>query len=354
MEILKKFLSFGLASLFSLLAYDAFPQGKAPLNVTALLPLTGDYAPLGNEIRKGIEIGLDEAGLPAAFIHVDFEDAGTVDRKKAVNASRRAIDVNRAVAAFSVTASESVPLARIFQEAHIPLIVLWDSNKTLLDTGDYIFSTGFSNEETGYAAADFLRNKLQRKNCAVVENPDPYSAVLSNSFSSRFIALGGEVVQRETVSSEGQDFRSALVRVKEKKPESIFFPLVAAPSTFLRQARDMKIDVPFITGETMLIPGEVEAAGSAAEGVYFLAAYTDDSEHLQKLCNARYGAPCADILSVSMGYEGVRILAKAVKDSDGRAADLQQSLVELTGSGRSLNRQPRIYQINGGAVHPAP
>lgn len=337
---------FTLILLSVALPLQALSEAK-PAKIAALLPLTGDYAALGAEIQKGMELGLAE-GNPG--IQVVFEDIGTVDRNKAVNASLRLINVEGIDAALTVTASESVPVAPLFQAAKKPLIVLWDSNRSLLDAGSFIFSTGFSNEESAYLAASLTRERLGKSTVAVVENTDAYSTTLADAFVRRFIELGGKIVARETVSTNDSDFRSALVRIGERKPESIYFPLIASPSAFLRQARQMKIEVPFVTGETMLIPGELEAAGSAADGIYYTAAYTDDSSHLQDLCSARYGRPCADILSVSMGYCGIKLVKTAAASADRNGGTLQQSMLAILGPSRSANRKARIYRVQQGTV----
>ena len=59
------------------------------LRVGALLSLSGDYAALGTEINRGIELAQAERGGTALHVEVVVEDIQTLNNRAAVSAAQK-------------------------------------------------------------------------------------------------------------------------------------------------------------------------------------------------------------------------------------------------------------------------
>ncbi len=316
----------------------------------ALLSLSGDYAALGTEINRGIELAQAERGDTALHVEVVVEDIQTLNNRAAVSAAQKLLSINGVDIAVSSYASEAEPLAPLFQKKGVPLMVLWDSTGQLLSTGDKIFSNGFSTEGAGKRAAEMAREKSGVSRVAVISHVDGWSSTFANSFIERFKELGGIVLSHQELAADVSDFKTPILRAKSQQPDGLVFPLVATPSSFLKQARVAQISVPLITGDTMIIPGEIEAAGESAEGVYFTAIYTDKEEKLQRLYSEKFGKPSDEPVSVSLGYDGMQTIYKAAELSKARGIALPAALKEVLGPTRSADRITALYRIQNGKI----
>jgi len=61
------------------------------IKIVAILPLTGDLAFLGEEIRKSIDIAVDEARQEGLSLNVLYEDDQSLSPVAAVNATNKLI-----------------------------------------------------------------------------------------------------------------------------------------------------------------------------------------------------------------------------------------------------------------------
>jgi len=152
----------------------------------------------------------------------------------------------------------------------------------------------------------------------------------------------------EEASPDIVDFKSIILKLRAKNPEAIYFPLEVNPSLFLRQTRGSGLSIPLVTGDVMLIPGVVEAAGGSAEGVYYSAVYTDKEEELQKLYAAKYGKTSEDSVSLAFGYDGMKVIFRAIDISVLESVSMKDALLKVLGPDRSANRLVQMFTIKNG------
>jgi len=143
---------------------NALSDDAKPIRIAALLALSGDIAPLGNEVLRGAQIAVEEhKSLPVTLI---VEDIQSLVPKVAVSAAHKVLDTNKVDAAVTMIVEEAQPIAPLFDRAQRPLLVLWDSNKSLSEMGRFVFSNGFSTEKAGQKWLNLLT-----KNSSFVKLP---------------------------------------------------------------------------------------------------------------------------------------------------------------------------------------
>lgn len=332
--------------LLLLAAADAvYAQDKATFKVGAIIPLTGDYADIGREVQRGIDLRVAE--IKDVSIQVIYEDMQTLNPRAAVSSAKRLIEIEKVAVAFCSFADDAEAIGPLFNAAQIPLVVLWDSTNALQRIGEFVFSNGFSTEIAGEIAARFARNRLKMRRVAIVSHLSPWCVTASRSFKEHFNSLGGEIIAHEELSPETVDFKPTILRIRSLQPDGIYFPLAVNPSVFLRQMKQSQLRVPLISGDTMLIPGEVAAAQGAAEGVFFTSVYRDGADQLIKAYKARYGGDPIDAVWVSFGYDGVTRIVDAFRVTRAQRKTLREGLLDLLGTERSANRVVRMFKIMG-------
>jgi len=169
-----------------------FAQSKETVKVGALLSLSGDYAPLGAEIRKGIELALEERIAHGKNIKVTFEDIQTINQKAAVSAAKKLLHVDKIDIGIGMVADDAEALGPIFSVQKVPLLILWDSTERLLESGPYVFSNGFSVEKAGELGAGFIFKRLGVKRVAVISHTAAWSQTIVEAFAERFKEMGGQ------------------------------------------------------------------------------------------------------------------------------------------------------------------
>jgi len=337
-----------LLTIICMLLLPSIAAADEVVRVGALLSLSGEYAPIGAEIQRGIELAQKERGEQTPSVTVTFEDIQTINPRAAISAAQKLLTSSSIDISLSAYASESEPLGPLFQSRRTPLLVLWDSTEQLLNTGDYIFSNGFSTEAAGQRGADLSRSKLNLARIAIISQLDGWSSTFAQAFEERFKQLGGEVISHQELDPSVTDFRTAILRALSGRPDGLVFPLVVNPAAFLQQAQQAKVSIPLISGDTMILPGLLETAGRAAEGVYYTAIFTDREDTLQELHTKHFGERSADVVSLSFGYDGMQTVYQAVKIANEKNITITEALTEVLGPDRSANRVTALYRIVDG------
>lgn len=304
--------------LGSLLAFYLFnPDAQAEkvdkIKIGATLPLSGPLAFVGHGVQEGINIALSE-GLDQKF-EVLFDDDRTLDRSATVSATRKFIDVDGVLVVLNSMMHSVTAVAPIVNRAGVPTLVIWDSNKKLLELGEYIYGFGYANEAAGEDMAKFAIDSLKLKTVALINMHDEWSEILVNEFSKVFTAGAGKVLFREAVALETTEFRPLILRAKKLGVDAFYAPLCAqALTSFVKQARELGYKGHLFTADCM---SEMEAKdlGSASDGMYLTQIWLEN-DTLAAAYNKKYGkdSPKGNMGFVALGYDVMSCLETVRKN----------------------------------------
>lgn len=344
---------------------------KEPIKIGAILMLTGDYAAMGQEMRKGIDIAAEqinkEEGINGRMIKMIYEDSGLVNYSQISSAAQKLINVDKVDAAIIDSSDAIRPIAPIFQQAKVPIIVVYDDTKAIRESGDYIISIGFSTDKNGEKMAEFAYNKLNLRKVAIVAQKYDWSEIIAPAFKNKFETLGGKVAAFESVSTEESDFRTIIAKIKQSGVDGVYLAIAINLDLFLKQAKEQELNVPLLTGDAFT-DDVIDAAGEAAGGVYFTNFYTSDNSLLQKLqqdYKNKYRQEPPLLIYTSLAYDGLEVLSEAmkqlkvvssetIKDALYRIKDLDLSSgARITISPqKNLGRTEKVYQFKEGQKFP--
>lgn len=321
------------------------PAEKGTVKIGAILPLSGELAAMGEEIKKGVEMAADEYAKQGFNLKVIYEDDQSLSSTAAVNAARKLLDIDKIDVGLTMVVEEAKPIIPLFTDKKIPLLVLWDSNNFIKEAGEYIFSNGFSNEKTGEMMAEYAFNNLNLKKVAIIGIIDPAMEIFAGSFKTEFEKLEGKVIYNEEIMPDTKDFRTYIAKIKQLNPDGVYFLFMPLDNAiFLMQMKQLGLKAVPLNSESMTSDA-INKAGVAAEGVYFTNIYTDEAQLLTEKYKARYNSDPMDSTLVSFGYDGIAKIANAIQVSQ---KSLKDSLAEIFGSNRSANRVEKIYKIING------
>jgi ABC-type branched-subunit amino acid transport system substrate-binding protein len=195
----------------------AFPDAEHARGVLGVaLPLTGAYAPLGEESLQGILLA---AGLPApprgasasgVRLLVRDTQSSAAGAERAVDELSREPELSAIVGPLALAETEGA--ARAARRLEVPLLSL---SRRLPEAGDnpWEFRLGLAPEDEARRLADYAVDELGARRFAILYPRDRYGSTLEGLFWDAVEARGGEVVAVAAYDPDATDFSEAIRRL---------------------------------------------------------------------------------------------------------------------------------------------
>ncbi len=257
-----------------------------PIKIGVIVPLIGPFAPLGTEFQRGVQLAFEEATSQGLSVKVLYEDDIRITPSAVVAAGNKLINVDTVDVGITMIIEESKPVASMFEGAQTPLIVMWDANEHIKESGEYLYSTGFSTELAGQDVADLAFDQGLRR-IAILRHLEPWAQVIAPAFTERFQNLGGTIVLDEDLPMDTVDFRTTILKIPEA--DGVFFAMFPTYSNnFVTQVRQFREELVLFTGDAFTMD-MIEAAGPAAEGVFLANVHAEQATILTEKYKERFG-----------------------------------------------------------------
>ncbi|MBQ0749513.1 MAG: ABC transporter substrate-binding protein [Roseovarius sp.] len=334
----------------------AVPATAQDIKVGLLLPFSGVYAALGNDIEAGFTTALEQFGseTPATFeiVREDTEVKPPVALAKA----KKLILQDKVDVISGIVSSGVLGAVRdMVHGAGVPLIVANAGNDEA--TGEacspYITRMSFSNGQVNRPMGQWMYDQGIRKVYTLA--PD-YAAgrQMIDGFVQTFTAAGGEIVGQEfTPFQKTQDFGPYMAQAKSSGAEAVFvFYAGGEAISFVKQydSFGLKAELPLYGSGFLTSSLYVNAQGPAAEGVITALHYVptlDNPANVQfvEAFKAKTGRVPSEF--AVHGYDAGRALIEAVKagatDRESLANALRQ--VSFDGPRGALSIDPATNNI---------
>lgn len=227
-----------------------------PIKIGVLLPLTGDAASYGEPGQKMYQIATEEinasGGINGRNLELIVEDS-KCSGKDATNAAQKLINTDHVqVIIGGLCSSESLAVAPIAATAKVTLFSPGSSNPGLTGINEYFARDYPSDSSQGKILADIAFNDKNYKKVAFIQEQTDYASGVYKAFNDEFIRLGGTIVKEEFPTSN-TDFRSALTKLKDTKPDVLFIntQTPASASRVLAQFQQLKWKVAIIINDAI-------------------------------------------------------------------------------------------------------
>lgn len=298
------------------LAKPAIAQG-APLRIGLMLPYSGTFAALGENITAAFEMHLAErgnrlGGRPVQIIRLDDES----NPATAVQNVMRLVQRDRAeVLVGTVHSGVAMAMVQVARDRGIPLFI--PNAGVGAATGQLcapnIFRSSFTNWQPSYAAGYWLGRQGVRR-AAWMTWDYAAGAEAGQGFREGLEAAGGQVVRELKLPFPETNFQPLLAQIPGLGVEAVgaFFAGGGAIQ-FVREyaAAGLKDRFP-LTGSGFLTEGTLAGQGAAAEGMKTTLHYGDRLDIPRNIAfraafRARTGRE-ADVYAVQ-GYDAAQMLA---------------------------------------------
>ena len=282
-------------------------------------PMTGDQAKMGTDFKNGVSLAVSEwnekGGVLGKKIEAVLGD-DQHDPKQAVSVANKLVNDGAVAVIGHFNSSCSIPASDVYNRGGIPMITPGSTNPQLTEKGYHgVFRVCGRDDQQGKAGADFVKGYLKLKAVAILHDKTTYGQGLADEFKNH-LGSAVSVVYYGSIVQGDKDFKTVLTAVKTTKPQLIFFGGIYPEAGLLvKQAKELGLNAPFMSGDGTIDPKFIEIAGpAAAEGTYLT--FSPDPEHIPSAKGflEKYRATFGEIGPYSIyAYDSANILLKAIK-----------------------------------------
>lgn len=297
-------------------------QGVAAdtIKLGAYLPMTGAVAAYGQMEWDGIQIAKEmEPKVLDKPIDVVLVDTKS-DKIEAANAVTLLVEKEKVSGIIGEAISGNTMAGNpISEAAKVPSVSPTATNPLVNQGKEYAFRACFIDPFQGEVAARFAQKELKAQTAAVViDIAQDYCVGLGNFFVKEFVKNGGKIVSTTYIQTGDQDFSAQLSAIQAAKPDVIYAPNYYTEDALMaKQARDLGIKAPILTGDGAQADALIEIGGAAVEGMYFTghfhkeAATTERAKEYIKLYEKKFNKE-ADAFG-ALGADAYFLLVDAIK-----------------------------------------
>lgn len=322
-------------------AEPATEEQSAPLydshvRIGLLVPGTGGYKPIGDEILNGFRRYLRTTGnrLGGHPVVEEQEDEGD-SPQTARDGLERLLDRNVQAVVGLASSAAIMEVSTLVEEQHLPLLGANASPRDLQGV-PYIWRTSYLNHEPGLALGGHLTAATSGRVGIVAQDgltgTDAVAGLQEAFAAARASERLAEPILTPDESQPAADaFAGALAQLRALDPEVVFAVYAGAAAVeFVRQYVEAGLDPARLHGPAYLTEGEaLEALGEAAVGVVTAANYAAElrgaaNRSFAVAYRSEFGPPT--IYAVA-GYDAAAALDAAIRLTGGNPVPRQINLM---------------------------
>jgi branched-chain amino acid transport system substrate-binding protein len=309
-----------------------------PIKLGVMQALSGAMAPQGLELLQSTELALDVRGgeLLGHPIQLQTEDSLCSGEGGTTAALKIAADPQIVGVVGPSCSGAAATAMKVVSDAGLVMISSSCSAPSLTSVGGESGSdwqlgflrTAQNDALVGRAAATFAFQQLGLRKAATIDDGDPYTQGLANTFNQAFNELGGQEVLALTINRGDTNMRPALNAVAASEAELLFFPVFRPEGDYIvLQAREVEglENLTLMSAEGLYFDAFIEVVGKAGVGMYFTAPVRPEGPAYDVFIaryETQYEEPPAFTPYHAHTYDAANLLlnaieAVAVQDKDG-------------------------------------
>ncbi|GIM28012.1 branched chain amino acid ABC transporter substrate-binding protein [Clostridium polyendosporum] len=316
---------------------DSASSGSQVVKIATCTPLSGSQAAIGESIKNGAQMALEERVEEFKKLNIDLKLAAQDDQadpKLGVSIAQKLIvdkDVLGVVGHFN--SGVAIPASEIYKKENLSMVSPANTGVAVTERGlESVNRICTRDDVQGPAAADFALKNLGARTAFVIHDKTTYGQGVADEFKKTFETNGGNIVGYEGITAGESDFNGVLNKVSSVKPDVVYFGgIYPEGSLIIKQMKEKNIEAKFIGPDGMDSSEVVKIAGESAVGVYYTSmsadvTVTDAGKEWAKKYEAKLGkAP--ENWSI-YGYDAMNVMLdgikKAIEDNDGKKPSREQ------------------------------
>ena len=358
--------SLTVAALAALAAGLTACGGGGPVEVGAVLPLSGQFALYGDPIRQGIELAYEEVQANEELdveIALEIVDSQS-DPEQAVEAARRLYSQGAVAVIGGVTTDEALAMIAAADAEEKVLLSPSASSPRLTGISRNFFRVYPSDLSEGTKMGTFAAQTLGIESAVIVAAESPYARGIQDIFKTEFERYGGEVPAVIEYPPDTEDFEAIVEQALEHRPVAVYVADYARNTARLVQGlRDHDFGGKILVTSAFAAPDVLREVGLAAEAVIVTqTAMPPDAPAVASFTaafQAKHGHPPS--IWAAHGYDALMVLVQAMQEGGTRPNDLwkgMRSIRDFQGASGviqfdergDVSKFPRTYVVENGEL----
>lgn len=303
-------------------------QEDTTVQVGAILPLTGSASLLGQGVRQGLELAVDElnakGGIDGKSVTLIVEDSEN-DPKKGISAFHKMTATAHPMAIIAEMSSVSKALAPLAERAQTVLFATVTASHDLTSMNSWIFRNYYSTRTQGEAVAGFLARDEHVKIVGILHLTDDYGVTGKTELIAALAKHGISKVATEGYAKDATDIRAQVTKLLTANVDAMcVIAYDEALAVAFQQLRELGYQGKLCTYTGLANPKVLTQAGAAAEGAYVAMADYDPlhpkpgvQEAFIRSYQTKYGE--APSHYPAFGYDTLMTIARAAKGASSSA-----------------------------------
>jgi len=315
---MKKFIYVVL--LFFVMMVGCARQEDNVIRIGAAGPMTGSESKMGFDLKNGVELAISEwnakgGALGKKFIVLVGDDGA--DPKQAVSIANKFVHQKVDAVVGHWNSNCSINASKYYSEANIVMVSPASTNPRLTLQGyKTVFRVCGTDDQQGSVAAQFVVKRLKPKRVAIIHDKTTYGQGLADFFK-KALPDNVQVVYYGGIAPGDPDYKAVLTTINENKPDLYFFGgIYPEAGRLVRQAKEVGMNIPMVTGDGVFDPTFINIAGKAAEGTFVTfgkePAGLSSAKSFMENYKAKYGEPGPYSI---YAYDAANIILTAIAET---------------------------------------
>ena len=318
----------GLAGIAAALALGTAAQAAGTVKIGVVIPLSGQFADTGIQMRNGIQTYVKQHGDTVAGkkIELIIKDVGGINPPVAKRLSQELVVRDKVdILAGYVLTPNALAAGDVSKEANKFMVVMNAATAIITLKSPDMIRTSMTLPQSGDTFGTWAATKGGIKSCYTMVTDYGPGHDVEQAFIKAFTAAGGKIVGSVRFPVANPDFSAFVQRAKDLNPECIFIfvPGGTQPAAIAKALAERGIDpkktkilgTGELTGEQAL-----EGMGKTSLGIITAWHYdykqdTKENKEFVKLHN-QYFKRNPDLFSLG-GYDGMHAIYAALEKTKG-------------------------------------
>ncbi|OZI70878.1 ABC transporter substrate-binding protein [Bordetella genomosp. 12] len=324
-----------------LLAGGLLSTASAQVKVGVILPLSGPSATIGEDVRRAVELAVDDVnkagGVKGQRFEVIIEDSAG-NPTTALGAARKLISVDKVpVVLGEYSSGITLPMAQYVVGEKTTHMNIASTSVKVRELGPLSFNlVGLEDRGGEFAAKDSYALGLRK--VAIIAPNNAHGQGTAHAFRTEFGRLGGEVVGEVLYTAGQPSYRRELQQLDRRKPDGYVYTAYGQEAAIInREARDLGLrSKPWyailLSNAISDTPPDIAQGQLGMElGSFQGKVGQDYAAAFQK----KYKDPVRSSFS-GYAYDGIHMAAKAMDNAASTSPeDIRKALVALGQQGYS-------------------
>jgi branched-chain amino acid transport system substrate-binding protein len=295
------------------------------VKIGLILPMTGQQASTGKQIDAAVKLYQARNGTTVAGKKIEVvlkDDTSVPDVTKRMAQELVVNDKVAVLAGFGLTPS-ALATAPIATQAKVPEVVMAAGTSSITEASPFVVRTSFTLAQSSVPMAEWAFKNGVKKVVTLVSDYGP-GIDAEKSFSEKFKADGGTIVESLRTPLRSPDFAPVLQKAADAKPDAVFVFLPSGQGAqFVKQFQERGLDK---GGMKLIATGDVtdddqlNGMGDAVAGVinahnYSAAHDSPANKAYVEAFKKANGGLRPNFMSVG-GYDGMHLIYEALKKTN--------------------------------------